>query len=834
MANTNDTSILRSILPPSTTIISLTCLPKHIASKDVCLLGWILASLSEKLVSTIYGLETSKQVWTALQTRFSSQSRSRISHLKRQLQTLTQGTKSCSEYLESAKTLADQLAAGKPVDDQDLISFLLGGLQSSYTPFVTSFNFASRETDFTFEDFQAELLGYENLLDVNHSVHNTDGPHFAFAANKSKAPTYLCHLQLILLPLQFKCQFLRHPPLPNNLQLLHPMTILLLLPLQLLRIPLNQILSFHQYLILHKCFLDTPEPTSYTQAVSDPQWRAAMGREFDALMENGTWSLCPRPLDKHIVRNKWVYKIKRRPDGSIERFKARLVAKGYDQKSGVDYHETFSPVIKPTTIRLVLAIAVHFHWPIQQLDVSNAFLHGFLDEEVFMEQPRGFVDETKPHYVCKLHKSLYGLKQAPRAWFRRLSQQLIELGFHESVNDYSLFTLHTDHARIFVLIYVDDILVTGSDTFAITKLIRHLQSIFHVKDLGSLSYFLGVEVDRSSQGLHLRQTKYICDLLDRTHMAGAKPLASPTVASTKLSSTNGELLSDPSTYRHIIGALQYCTITRPDISYVNHCQYMHQPRTPHWQAMKRVLRYLKGSVNHGLFYTPSPLQLHTYCDSDWAGNPDDRRSTSGYGVFLGRNLVSWSSKKQHVVSRSSTEAEYRSMALATAEVYWLRMLFKELAIGLIHIPTIWCDNIGAIALASNPVFHARTKHVEIDYHFIREKVCNHDIQVQHISTVDQIADVFTKGQTAKRFQYLKGKLMVCQNPINSRGGVRLSRIFRNSEASRTDPHSIHSFLIQNDLAVSIIFSYKCVFDCFLISAHTCVPYYTLVSSIVQL
>ncbi|RVW85693.1 Retrovirus-related Pol polyprotein from transposon RE2 [Vitis vinifera] len=183
-------------------------------------------------------------------------------------------------------------------------------------------------------------------------------------------------------------------------------------------------------------------------------------------------------------------------------------------------------------------------------------------------------------------------------------------------------------------------------------------------------------------------------------MAGAKPLASPTVASTKLSSTNRELLSDSSTYRHIIGALQYCTITRPDISYVVNqlCQYMYQPRTPHWQAMKRVLRYLKGSVE---------------------------------------NLVSWSSKKQHVVSRSSTEAEYRSMALAIAKVYWLRMLFKELAIGLIHIPNIWCNNIGAIALASNPVFHARTKHVEIDYHFIREKVCNHDIKVQHVSTVDQ-------------------------------------------------------------------------------------------------
>ncbi|KAL6314173.1 hypothetical protein AAG906_011917 [Vitis piasezkii] len=217
-------------------------------------------------------------------------------------------------------------------------------------------------------------------------------------------------------------------------------------------------------------------------------------------------------------------------------------------------------------------------------------------------------------------------------------------------------------------------------------------------------------------------------------MAGAKPLASLTVASTKLSSTNGDLLSDPSTYRHIIGASNR-TITRPDISYVN--------------------QLVNICTNH---------ELHT-------ASYEARSSLlKGLTTMDRRNLVSWSSKKQHVVSRSSTEAEYRSMALATAEVYWLRMLFKELAIGLIHIPTIWCDNIGAIALASNPVFHARTKHVEIDYHFIREKVCNHDIQVHHISTVDQIADVFTKGQTAKRFQYLKGKLMVCQTPL-IRGGV---------------------------------------------------------------
>ncbi|KAL6316130.1 hypothetical protein AAG906_015960 [Vitis piasezkii] len=239
-------------------------------------------------------------------------------------------------------------------------------------------------------------------------------------------------------------------------------------------------------------------------------------------------------------------------------------------------------------------------------------------------------------------------------------------------------------------------------------------------------------------------------------MASAKPLASPTVASTKLSSTEGELISDPSTYRQIIWALQYCTITRPDISYV--------------QAMKRVLRCLKGTVNHGLFYTPSPLQSNTYCDSDWACNPNDRRSTSGYGVFFG---------KQNVVSHSSTEAEYHLMALATAEVYYI-----------VHIPTIWCDNIGAIALASNPVFHARTKHVKNDYHFIREKVCNNDIKVQHVSTVDQVADVFTKGQTEQRF-YLKSQFLVCPNPINLRG-VKLSEYSaENSGVSAPIFHSIH-------------------------------------------
>jgi hypothetical protein len=220
--------------------------------------------------------------------------------------------------------------------------------------------------------------------------------------------------------------------------------------------------------------------------------------------------------------------------------------------------------------------------------------------------------------------------------------------------------------------------------------------------------------------------------------------------------------------------LQYCTLTRPDISFaVNQlCQFLHSPTTTHWTAAKRVLRYLKGSLNHGLHFGKGSLHLNAYSDSDWAGNPDDRRSTTGYALFLGPCLVSWCAKKQPVVSKSSTEAEYRSLAFATAELRWLRMLFQELDLYLHSPPTLWCDNLGALALASNPVYHARTKHIEVDYHFIREKVVNKEITTRYLSTHDQVADIFTKGLTTNRFLLLRDKLRVCSPPISLWGDVR--------------------------------------------------------------
>ena len=230
--------------------------------------------------------------------------------------------------------------------------------------------------------------------------------------------------------------------------------------------------------------------------------------------------------------------------------------------------------------------------------------------------------------------------------------------------------------------------------------------MFPIKDFGELSYFLGVEALWNQDGLHLRQTKYITDMLNNTYMLGARPLRCPSSSGSKLSSTAGDLLENPTEYRRVVGAFQYCTITRPDISYSMNqlCQFMHSPHEIHWIAVKRVLRYLKGTIEFGLLYIPGTITMHAYYDSDWANNPDDRRSTTGYGVFLGTNLISWCSKRQSVVSRSSTEAEYRSMTHTTAELYWLYMLFQELQITLSTASSLWCDNVNAIALASNLVF----------------------------------------------------------------------------------------------------------------------------------
>jgi histone deacetylase 1/2 len=277
----------------------------------------------------------------------------------------------------------------------------------------------------------------------------------------------------------------------------------------------------------------TGEPETLQKALQDSRWKEAMQKEYDALLENKTWSLVPPSKGKNIIDSKWVFKIKRRSDGSIERYKGRLVAKGYKQRHGIDYEDTFSLVVKIATVRLVLSIAMARGWSLTQLDVQNAFLHGVLEEEVYMRQPPGFEDKSRPHFVCKLNKAIYGLKQAPRAWYSRLSTKLLDLGFRMSKSDTSLFISSKKGATIFMLIYVDDIIVTGSSQEAIVALLCDLKQDFALKDLTDLHYFLGIEVRKDMEGIILSQEKYARDVLARVGMLKCKPSGTPLSVSEK-------------------------------------------------------------------------------------------------------------------------------------------------------------------------------------------------------------------------------------------------------------------------------------------------------------
>jgi histone deacetylase 1/2 len=447
-------------------------------------------------------------------------------------------------------------------------------------------------------------------------------------------------------------------------------------------------------------------------------------------------------------------------------------------------------VVKPATIRTVLHLAASRDWPVHQLDVKNAFLHGELAERVYCRQPAGFIDPDHPDHVCLLAKSLYGLRQAPRAWFDRLRMYLLQIGFRATGSDASLFIFNHGGATAFLLVYVDDIILTASSNDLLHHIVEQLCSEFAIKDLGALRFFLGVQVTRDATGFFLTQAQYAEEILERAGMSSCKPATTPADTKPKVSLHDGNLLpaSDASFYRSIAGALQYLTLTRPDVAYaVNQaCLYMHAPRDTHWTLVKRILRYLQGTLEHGISITASsPSQLTAYSDADWAGCPDTRRSTSGYCVFLGDSLVSWSSKRQTTVSRSSAEAEYRGVAHAAAECCWLRNLLGELLVDVPKATIIYCDNISAVYLSENPVHHRRTKHVELDIHFVREKVAIGQLRVLQVPSSRQYADIMTKGLPTALFEEFKDSLCIRSGDAATAGGCRTAGL---------GPHDRHRLL----------------------------------------
>ncbi|PNX72737.1 retrovirus-related Pol polyprotein from transposon TNT 1-94, partial [Trifolium pratense] len=340
------------------------------------------------------------------------------------------------------------------------------------------------------------------------------------------------------------------------------------------------------------------EPTCVTEALKHSEWKQAMSDEFTALMNNGTWSLVPPQPHFNVIGNKWVFRLKRNPDGSISRYKARLVAKGFHQRPGIDYKDTFSPVIKPQTIKMVLCIALSKNWNLMQMDVNNAFLNGTLNEEVYMVQPPGFVHSSHPNFVCKLHKSLYGLKQAPRAWYNALHSFVCNYGFFKSKSDPSLFIYKKDHIVAYFLVYVDDLLLTGNSSTFLNNFKTTLAAKFSLKDMGRPSHFLGVELLPTSSGIFLSQQHYIRDILQKGNMLDAKPVCTPMSTTNSLISAYALSNDDASLYRSVIGSLHYLSITRPDVAFaVNKLsQQMQAPTEANMQSLKRVLRYLKYTL----------------------------------------------------------------------------------------------------------------------------------------------------------------------------------------------------------------------------------------------
>ncbi|GJR86613.1 ribonuclease H-like domain-containing protein [Tanacetum coccineum] len=366
--------------------------------------------------------------------------------------------------------------------------------------------------------------------------------------------------------------------------------------------------------------------------------------------------------------------------GSLSRYKACLVANGNSQQLCVNYDDTFSPIVKPATIRTVLSLATSRNSLVHQLDVKNAFLHGTLSETVYMHQPPGFWDPQRPDLIYLLQRSLYGLKQAPRAWFHRFTSYATCVGFGHSRCDSSLFINKQEYDVSYLLLYVDDVLLTASSTSFLHRIIASLHHEFFMTDLGPLNYFLGIFVTRSTNGMFLSQKKHAADILERAGMRNCHSCRTSIDTESKLGA-DGTLVSDLTLNKNLAGALQYLTLTRPDLSYAVQqvCHYMHDPREPHLASLKRILRYVCGTSNYGLqLFSSSTSSLVAYSNVDWAGCLTTRHSTSGYCVFLGKNLLSWSSKRQYTLPHSSVEAEYRGVANAVDETSWLQNLFREI------------------------------------------------------------------------------------------------------------------------------------------------------------
>ena len=491
------------------------------------------------------------------------------------------------------------------------------------------------------------------------------------------------------------------------------------------------------------------EPLTYEQAMQSEQateWRAAMDDELRSLAANNTWTMATPPPGVKPIASKWVYKLKTDSRGNIDRFKARLVAKGFTQRAGIDYTEVYAPVSKPATLRTLLATVAAQDLELHQLDIKTAFLNGELEEDIWLQQPPGY-QEGDGTLACHLHKSLYGLKQASRSWHLRLHEELTTYGFTASTADPGLYTYSGKSGPTYLLVYVDDILIAAPDLAAVKTIKSKLSASFDAHDLGPAEFFLGMSItrDRPNKALKLAQPLLTTEILSDYGMLDCAPKSTPLSSTAKVTG-DGELLAAEMPYRQLVGSLLYLSVcTRPDIAHAVGAlsKYLAAPTTDHWLMAKRVLRYLAGTTSTGINFTGTS-SITGYCDADYAGDLDTRRSTTAYVFTLNGGAISWNSRRQPTVAASTTEAEYMAAAAAVKEGLWLRTLLADMSLSHANI-TIMADNQSAIKLLKNPISSQRSKHIDVAYHFARERVMRHEICFKYISTDKMIADALTKA-----------------------------------------------------------------------------------------
>jgi hypothetical protein len=425
-------------------------------------------------------------------------------------------------------------------------------------------------------------------------------------------------------------------------------------------------------------------------------------------------------------------------------------------------------VARLDTIRIVISIAAQKSWVIYQLDVKSAFLHGEITEEVFVEQPPGYEQKGHEAKVYRLKKALYGLKQAPRAWYSRIETYFSKEGFIKCPYEHTLFIKTAGGGKILILcLYVDDLIFTGNDNAMFEEFKKSMKTEFDMTDLGRMKYFLGIEVLQKADGIFITQRKYAQEILERFNMAQCNSVHNPVVPGFKLTKDEEGVAADSTVYKQIVGSLMYLTATRPDLMFSVSLisRYMERPTDSHFQAAKRILRYIKGTIVFGIFYKKGgKAELVGYSDSDYAGDQNDRKSTSGYAFLMTSGAVSWSSKKQPVVTLSTTEAEFVAAASSACQVVWLRRILTILNQEQSNPTVVFCDNISAIKLSKNPVMHGRSKHIDVRFHFLRDLVKDGILELIHCSTQQQVADILTKPLKLDTFLKMRNLLGVHEYP----------------------------------------------------------------------